>query len=81
MSELWPVELTSRLPVIILGPMIVPSAIAAFMQASIPFGEPAPITPVKPHSSAVLRLLAARTACSGAGASRPSGALPSPIFQ
>ena len=75
LSPAWPVVLTSRLPAINRGPGNRPSAMAAFMDASMAKGAPALTAPVKPQRSSSSRWCAARTACSAGGSSSPKGAV------
>ena len=74
LSPACPVVLTSRLPAIRRGPGKRPSAMAAFIDASMAKGAPALTAPVKPLRSSNSRWCAARTACSAGGSSRPKGA-------
>ena len=78
LSPAWPVVLTSRLPAISRGPGKRPSAMAAFMEASMAKGAPALTAPVKPLRSSSSRWCAARTACSAGGSSSPNGAVLEP---
>ena len=68
-----PVVLTSRPHAMIRGPMAVPSAMACLSPASVCHGEPAPMTPVNPQSSASRKLRAERAAARAGGASSPNG--------
>ena len=74
LSPACPVVLTSRLPAMSRGPGKRPSAMAAFMEASMAKGAPALTAPVKPLRSNSSRWCAARTACSAGGSSSPNGA-------
>ena len=75
LSPAWPVVLTSRLPAMSRGPGKRPSAMAAFMDASMAKGAPALTAPVNPLRSSSSRWCAARTACSAGGSSSPNGAV------
>ena len=75
LSPACPVVLTSRLPAINRGPGKRPSAMAAFIDASMAKGAPVLTAPVNPLRSSSSRWCAARTACRAGGSSSPNGVI------